>query len=191
MVIVMGAGDRRRAWRHAGTVVAALALLACGPAVGAASADVRAFGLIDCVPREDVRFCEGRIDTRVRSFDGVPLDTNVALPAVGDTDLPLVILPHIWGDQKISFDTMRRWAALGYAGLSVTARGHGNSGGTEGSRAAAPRGCAVGYTRWGDARYEVRDLQWLAGKLADAGIVDPQRIGVHGGSYGGGISLTL
>jgi pimeloyl-ACP methyl ester carboxylesterase len=191
MFVVMCADERRRSRPHAVTVALALALLAFGAAAGAASADVRAFDRIDCIPREDVRFCEGAIGTRVRSFDGVPLDSNVALPAVGDANLPLVILTHSWGDQKIAFNPMRRWAALGYAVLSVSARGHGDSCGTEESRAAAPDGCSIGYTRWGDSRYEVRDLQWMSGKLADQGIVDPQRIGVHGGSYGGGISLTL
>ena len=34
-----------------------------------------------------------------------------------------------------------------------------------------------------DVRYEVRDTQDLAGKLADQGLIDGQRIGVTGGSY--------
>ena len=33
------------------------------------------------MPTEGVRFCEGSIATRVPSFDGVPLDVNVTLPA--------------------------------------------------------------------------------------------------------------
>ena len=39
--------------------------------------------------------------------------------------------------------------------------------------------------------YEVRDAQYLLGKLADDGVIDPQRIGATGGSYGGGMSLQL
>ena len=42
-----------------------------------------------------------------------------------------------------------------------------------------------------DTRFEVRDTQFLAGMLADQGLVDPQRIGVTGGSYGGGQSMAL
>ena len=39
--------------------------------------------------------------------------------------------------------------------------------------------------------YEARDVQHLAGLLADEGIADPRRIGVTGISYGGGVSLEL
>ena len=42
-----------------------------------------------------------------------------------------------------------------------------------------------------DNRYEVRDAQEFAGLLADAGLIDPQRIGSIGGSYGGGMSMAL
>ena len=39
--------------------------------------------------------------------------------------------------------------------------------------------------------YEVRDAQYLLGQLADDGVIDPQRIGAIGGSYGGGMSIAL
>src|SRR5260370_182313 len=48
-----------------------------------------------------------------------------------------------------------------------------------------------------DTRFEVRDLQYLSGLLVDpdpttgARVVDPQRIGATGASYGGGLSLML
>ena len=42
-----------------------------------------------------------------------------------------------------------------------------------------------------DDRYEVRDAQFFAGELADAGLIDGQKIGATGGSYGGGLSLAL
>jgi predicted acyl esterase len=45
--------------------------------------------------------------------------------------------------------------------------------------------------RLDDVRYEARDIQQLAGLLADAGVVDGQEVGVTGGSYGGGVSLDL
>ena len=40
--------------------------------------------------------------------------------------------------------------------------------------------------RLDDIRYEVRDIQWLAGLLVDEGIADRRRIGATGISYGGG-----
>src|SRR5207248_5978554 len=51
--------------------------------------------------------------------------------------------------------------------------------------------CANGYIRLDDERYEVRDIQTAAGLLVDAGIVDGNRIGATGESYGGGVSLEL
>ena len=39
--------------------------------------------------------------------------------------------------------------------------------------------------------YEVRDVQYLLGLLADEGVINPQEIGATGGSYGGGMSLQL
>ena len=40
-------------------------------------------------------------------------------------------------------------------------------------------------------RYEVRDVQTLAGKLVDDGVADPRAIGATGISYGGGNSMML
>ncbi len=50
---------------------------------------------------------------------------------------------------------------------------------------------ANGYVRLLDTRYEVRDAQEFAGQLADEGLIDGQRIGAIGGSYGGGMSMAL
>jgi hypothetical protein len=57
---------------------------------------------------------------------------------------------------------------------------------------ANPNVCAErGWIRLADARYEARDTQFLAGLLADEGIVLPDKIGVTGASYGGGQSMIL
>ena len=86
---------------------------------------------------------------------------------------------------------MKPWAQRGYAVLAFSARGFGESCGSAASRLADPVGCAQGWVRLDDVRYEARDIQQLAGLLADAGVVDGQRVGVTGGSYGGGVSLDL
>ena len=165
--------------------IASLALAA------AARAQVKPFGVLDCVPQDGVRFCAGSVATRVPSFDGVPLDVNVTLPATGDTRLPLVIQLHGWGGQKSGIEASKPWAAAGYAVLNYTARGFGDSCGSAASRAADPQGCAAGWIRLADSRFEVRDSQYLAGLLVDQGIVHPKRIAVTGVSYGGGQSLQL
>jgi hypothetical protein len=166
-------------------------VLASLPAAAATAAPPAPFGTLVCTPQDGVRFCPGSVATRVRTFDGVPLDVNVALPATGDSGLPLVVLSHGWGGAKLTLADMRPWAARGYAVLAFTARGFGDSCGSATSRAADPAGCARGWIRLDDARYEARDVQHLAGLLADEGIVDPRRIGVTGISYGGGVSLEL
>jgi hypothetical protein len=51
--------------------------------------------------------------------------------------------------------------------------------------------CANGYIRLDDYRYEARDVQNGVGLLVDEGIVDPNRVGVTGESYGGGLSVEL
>jgi predicted acyl esterase len=160
------------------------------PAANAAAAP-RPFGTHDCAPQDGVRFCPGTVATRVKTFDGVPLDADVALPATGDTGLPLVVISHGWGQSKVGFAEMRPWAERGYAVLAFSARGFADSCGSATSRAADPAGCAKGWVHLDDVRFEARDVQQLAGLLADEGIADPQRVGVTGISYGGGVSLEL
>jgi len=180
----------------AAVAVAVLGVAALG-APGVAGAAVRPFDRLDCVPRDGVQFCEGRLDPaagldgRVESWDGVPLDVNVALPAGAERDLPLVVLLHGWSGRKGKFEDLRTWAARGYAVLSYTARGFQGSCGRPDNRALDPEGCAQGFIRLDDTRYEVRDTQELAGRLVDEGIADPRRIGAVGGSYGGGHALAL
>src|SRR4051812_23858264 len=171
-------------------LLAALVLLLIS-AAEATAAPPRPFGALDCAPQDGVRFCPGTVATRVRTFDGVPLDADVALPASGDTGLPLVVISHGWGQSKVGFAEMQPWAARGYAVLAFSAGGLGDSCGSVASRAADPAGCAKGWVHLDDVRFEARDVQHLAGLLADEGIADPQRVGVTGVSYGGGVSLEL
>jgi PKD repeat protein len=156
-------------------------------------------GGIGCRDEQGVRFCEGSVGNRVKSWDadgdggeeGVPLDVNVTLPASGEGPFPLIVQLHGWGGAKSDVRASRAWAQRGYAVLNYTARGFGHSCGSRDSRAATPEACAKGWIRLADSRYEVRDTQHLAGLLADEGIADPRRIGVMGGSYGGGQSTML
>ncbi|MDQ3934355.1 MAG: hypothetical protein M3340_06950 [Actinomycetota bacterium] len=144
------------------------------------------------------RICEGP----VASFDGTPLDATLTLPAKPPrARLPLVVFLHGFLNHKREYlsetregtgpdrgaDAYKtvRWnnvwfAARGYAVLNYSARGHGDSGGQIGlsSREA-----------------EVRDTQHLTGLLVDRGSplvrVDRRKIGVIGGSYGGGQTWLL
>lgn len=160
----------------------------------------RVFDRISCTPIEGMRFCEGSLETRVPSFDGVPLDVNVAFPAdsIAEAPFPLVVRmhgysgtkdgPYLGGVRGSSIYTT--YTDAGFAVMTFTARGRGASCGTEASRKASPEACARGWDHLGDARRSIRDVQHLSGRLVDAGLVAPA-IGVQGGSYGGGRSLLL
>jgi pimeloyl-ACP methyl ester carboxylesterase len=173
----------------------AIFTLALLPA-SAAAAPPTPFGHA-CAPKDGVRFCPttGLAD-RVASFDGVPLDVDVTLPATGDGPFPTILLLHGLGGTKTSFqgtggDKAYNDVALaqkGYAVVTPTARGFGNSCGPSVPHDGA---CARGWTHLADMRFEVRDLQHLVGLLVDEGVADPKAIGSTGISYGGGMSTML
>jgi predicted acyl esterase len=133
------------------------------------------------------------------SWDGTPIDVNIAFPAgPGDGPYPLIIIGHGYGGEKIPFGSpnttggMRRFTSRGYAVFSMTDRGFHQSCGKDNAIAAALGACdAAGWVHLMDDRFEVRDAQFFAGELADEGLIDGQRIGATGGSYGGGLSMAL
>jgi predicted acyl esterase len=137
-----------------------------------------------------ITLCTGML----KSSDGnAELDTNLALPPGQASNLPLVVLMHGWGGAKeASADAaLKGWTDRGYAVLNYTARGFGSSCGAPQRAAQDPPNCLQGWIRLADARYEVRDTQDIAGRLADAGTIDGRRIGVTGPSYAGGQSTIL
>ncbi len=163
---------------------------------------------LSCTAQNGVRFCPGNGTTqRFKSFDGVPLDVDVTLPATGDGPFPTIVMLHGYGGNKTAFETttedpstttgtLTNWnnnyfAKQGYAVVNTTARGFGASCGSPASRMADPTGCAMGWIHLIDQRYEIRDTQEILGALTDQGVTKPDAIGVTGISYGGGQSLML
>ncbi len=180
----------------AASALVAGVLLATASSSEAAIPDVFG-GTVACDPQPDgSRFC-GSDSPRstVETFDGVPIDVNAAFPPVPatgpDGNYPLIMIFHGYGGGKAGLGSMQRWLDKGYAVFSMTDRGFRESCGSAASKAADPTGCAEGYVRLIDSRYEVRDAQEFAGVLADEGLIDPQAIGATGGSYGGALSLAL
>jgi predicted acyl esterase len=158
----------------------------------------------DCVPRSNTLFCPTSSDAeRVRSFDGVPIDVDVTLPANADGPFPAIALLHGWGGDKTDVQAESPqgrggtdyhfnnvfFAQRGYAVITATARGFGRSCGIADSRGAA--GCARAWARFSDQRYEIRDIQHMLGLLVDQAVVRPRAIGVAGISYGGIESMIL
>ncbi|WP_431973008.1 alpha/beta fold hydrolase [Micromonospora haikouensis] len=114
----------------------------------------------------------------------VDLDTTFYLPdgASVDRKVPAVLLAHGFGGTKESVRSdAEELAGQGYAVLAWTARGFGRSG---------------GQIHLDSPDYEVRDAQrlldWLAARpeVRTDAAGDP-RVGVVGGSYGGGLALLL
>ena len=132
-----------------------------------------------------------KVRSTTKSWDGTPLDVNFALPSTGAAPFPVVGIFHGYGGSKSSFKSMQRWLSQGYAVYSITQRGFGESCNSAESQAADPTGCQNGYVRLIDPRYEVRDTQIFLGKLVDQGLIEPDRIASTGGSYGGGMSMSL
>jgi fermentation-respiration switch protein FrsA (DUF1100 family) len=149
-----------------------------------------------CEPRDGVLFCPTVDDaSRVPSFDGVPLDVDVWLPATGDGPFPTIAMLHGFGGSKTDFQgpqpagyNAMELARRGYAVVLPSARGFGRSCGVPDSRTA---GCERGWIHLDDQRYEARDVQWLLAKLVDQLVARPDELGVTGISYGGGTSLQL
>ena len=175
------------------SLIALLTLACCATAEAAA----QPLGLTDCAPAQGVYQCSGVVKT----WDGVPLDTTVTLPAAdASRPLPLIADIHGFGNSKYEYldpaseaytGNAYTWAKAGYAVLTYTARGLWASCGSPDARLAGGADCLKGYIHLADVRYEARDTQELIGRLVDDGTADPKRIGVTGDSYGGGQSLEL
>jgi fermentation-respiration switch protein FrsA (DUF1100 family) len=176
-------------------VTLAFAVVAPGTA---AAAPPNPFGHA-CTPQDGVLFCPTAADPqRVPSFDGVPLDVDVTLPATGDGPFPTIVMMHGWGGNKGAFEATGTeagdysnvfYARRGYAVVNYSARGFGRSCGTPDSRTAPA--CDRGWLHLSDHRFEARDTQHLVGLLVDQGVVERDAIGVTGISYGGIQSLNL
>jgi dienelactone hydrolase len=193
-----------------GAILVAAGIALALPA--AASADPTPLGLT-CAPKAGVRFCPGNGSTqRVATFDKVPIDADVTLPASGDGPFPTIVMLHGWGGSKSSFESAdgtdtgsnyhynNIWfAQQGYAVLNYSARGFGNSCGMPPSRTpdclqqAANGGdqSATGWIHLKDRRREAHDTQFLLGTLVDQGIADGSALAATGISYGGGESIEL
>jgi fermentation-respiration switch protein FrsA (DUF1100 family) len=170
------------------------AALLCVPA-SASAAPPAPFGHA-CTPRDGALFGPTADDaSRIPSFDGVPLDVDVWLPATGDGPFPTIAMLHGFGGSKQDFQGPKpagynamELARKGYAVVLPSARGFGRSCGAPDSRTA---GCERGWIHLDDQRYEARDVQWLLAELVDQLVARPDELGVTGISYGAGTSLQL
>jgi predicted acyl esterase len=152
-----------------------------------------------------VRICSGSVP----SFDGAKLDVDLTQP-MQDTgsNHPLIITLHGFGNDKHEWESTtdegdgadkyhwnNRWFAKhGYYVLSYTARGFSDDGAEEdanqpptpGDPSGSEDPAHRGFIHLKSRDYEIRDTQWLAALIASTySDVDPDRVAVTGGSYGG------
>ena len=189
-------------------VVVLLAVLALLP--GTALAQDGSFGQDadgTCPAYGDQQICT----EQVRSFDGTRLDVDVTRPlnpAPGRRH-PLIVMLHGFGNDKHEWQSLtdegdgadkRHWnshwfAKHGYYVLTYTARGF-DSRRNRGDEPPTPPGSSResadnpnGRIRLKSREWEIRDTQYLAALVAkEFPDVDPERVAVTGGSYGGGES---
>jgi hypothetical protein len=171
----------------------------------AAASSPQPFGNACTLESYGVRFCPAAsLSQRVASFDGAPIDADVTLPATGSGPWPTIVMAQPYGTDKTEYETTQAsgagpwgvgysnvwFAKQGYAVVTYSMRGTGNSCGTTQSRAGYTA-CTNVEFELGDQRYDARDVQWMLGLLVDEGIAAPNALGVTGVSLGSIVSLEL
>ncbi len=117
------------------------------------------------------------------SSDGLEIPAYLTLPkGVPAKNLPTIIFPHggPWGRDTWGYNGYAQFFAnRGYAVLSMNFRG---------STGYGKKFLDAGNQQWGRKMQD--DVTWGVKYLVDAGIADPKRVGIFGGSYGGYATLA-
>jgi dipeptidyl aminopeptidase/acylaminoacyl peptidase len=118
-----------------------------------------------------------------RSSDGLDIPAYLTLPkGLAAKNLPLIVHPHggPWARDSFGYDTYAQFLSnRGYAVLQPNFRG---------STSYGKQFLNAGNGEWGRKMQD--DLTWGVKALVAAGIVDPARAGITGGSYGGYATLA-
>lgn len=129
-----------------------------------------------------------------RGFRGAMIQAWYARPLMDPEPLPGLVLYHGYNwNYEGNLQEVVNWALRGYAVVGMSARGQQASG----QSMPSPHGHVAGWMTQGildpDVYYyrgvysdAVRTLEWLSRRPQ----VDPNRIGVTGGSQGGGLALA-
>jgi dipeptidyl aminopeptidase/acylaminoacyl peptidase len=132
------------------------------------------------LPREHLSAME---PLTYKSSDGLEIPAYITYPK-GKTrkNLPLMVMPHggpwardYWGYNRYA----QFWANRGYAVLIMNFRG---------STGYGKQFLDAGNGQWGELMQD--DITWGVKHLVAEGIVDAQKVGITGGSYGGYATLA-
>jgi dipeptidyl aminopeptidase/acylaminoacyl peptidase len=120
---------------------------------------------------------------KYKSSDGLEIPAYLTLPkGVPEKGLPLVVVPHggPWARDGWGYNPMAQFFAnRGYAVLMPNFRG---------STGYGKKFLNAGNGEWGRKMQD--DLTWGVKALIADGTVDPKRVGIFGGSYGGYATLA-
>jgi dipeptidyl aminopeptidase/acylaminoacyl peptidase len=118
-----------------------------------------------------------------KSSDGLDIPAYLTLPkGLPAKNLPLVVYPHggPWARDFFGYDTISQYLSnRGYAVLQPNFRA---------STGYGKKFLNAGNGEWGRKMQD--DITWGVKALIAAGIVDPKRVGISGGSYGGYATLA-
>lgn len=118
-----------------------------------------------------------------KSSDGLEIPAYLSLPkGVTAKGLPLVVFPHggPWARDGWGFNPFAQWLTnRGYAVLSMNFRG---------STGYGKKFINAGNKQWGMLMQD--DITWGVKYLVAKGMVDPKRVAIMGGSYGGYATLA-
>jgi dipeptidyl aminopeptidase/acylaminoacyl peptidase len=118
-----------------------------------------------------------------KSSDGLDIPAYLTLPkGVEAKNLPLVVYPHggPWARDSFGYDTNAQFLAnRGYAVLQPNFRA---------STGYGKQFLNAGNGEWGRKMQD--DITWGVKSLIASGVVDPKRVGISGGSYGGYATLA-
>jgi dipeptidyl aminopeptidase/acylaminoacyl peptidase len=117
------------------------------------------------------------------SSDGLDIPAYLTLPkGLPPKNLPLVVYPHggPWARDSFGYDTNAQFLAnRGYAVLQPNFRA---------STGYGKKFLNAGNGEWGRKMQD--DITWGVKSLVASGVVDPKRVGISGGSYGGYATLA-
>jgi dipeptidyl aminopeptidase/acylaminoacyl peptidase len=118
-----------------------------------------------------------------KSSDGLEIPAYLTLPkGVPAKNLPLVVNPHggPWARSNWGYNSFAQFLAnRGYAVLQPNFRA---------STGYGKKFLNAGNNEWGQKMQD--DITWGVQHLVSQGIVDPKRVGIMGGSYGGYATLA-
>lgn len=118
-----------------------------------------------------------------KSSDGMEIPAYLTLPkGITPKNLPVVVFPHggPWARDSWGYNSFAQFFAnRGYAVLAPNFRG---------STGYGKKFINAGNNQWGEKMQD--DITWGVKYLVAQGIVDPKRVGIMGGSYGGYATLA-